>query len=481
MKKTDYLLLLSILLYTYLFYQQSAGINVLLFTAVLLSIRISTQPSLIRSGTWLAAAAGTLVTAAAVAWYGTSLALIANVLSLFVLTGLSLRPQTSFLIAALNACYSLIGSVILSTVKKLSEPRTDASHTLGIAPTARSTGALKTGLPILITLVFFLIYREANPAFKALTDQALAGWFSVGWLKSAFLAFLLLFGFFYPYAIDELTAADLRSPDQLTRRRRAISDWSKLSGLRTEYQIGWLSLALLNGLLLLVNGMDGYYLLITGNLPEGVSHATYVHQGIYALIFSIILAIALILYFFRGNLNFFSRNRQLKMLAGVWIVQNGVLVITTAAKTAMYVTEFGLTYKRIGVFVYLLLAAIGLIITAVKISRIRSNWFLFRKTAWTYYAVLVMATFVPWDRLITQHNLTHLQNSRELDLNYLIGLSDGNIPQLESLYSLPDHSLAATERMAIRQKKIRFREAYVQKDWQSWTYDSYRIFQHTRD
>jgi hypothetical protein len=232
---------------------------------------------------------------------------------------------------------------------------------------------------------------------------------------------------------------------------------------------------LLNGLLFLVNGLDVYYLLISKTLPEGVEYAQYVHQGVYALLFSIVLAIAVILYFFRGNLNFYTRNSSLKWLAFTWILQNIVLVCTTAGKTSLYIAEYSLTHKRIGVYVYLLLTVIGLVITFIKIYAVKNNWFLFRKTAWAFYAVLILATAINWSRLITGYNLSHLTTLKEVDIAYLVYLPQTNTDQLVDLLQSDTQKLTDTQKKAIEQKRASFLERYSRQEWQSWNYNEYSI------
>ncbi len=104
--------------------------------------------------------------------------------------------------------------------------------------------------------------------------------------------------------------------------------------------------------------MDITYL-SAGELPEEVTYTEFVHQGVNVLIISVVLAIAMVMYFFRGNLNFLSNSQRLTYAAYVWIVQNAVLMVATAVKNTEYIERFGLTHKRIGVYVYLLLTLIG--------------------------------------------------------------------------------------------------------------------------
>jgi hypothetical protein len=470
MKKDNSILVIALLAYSFLFFQQEAGINFLIYTLLLLVLLLVRQPLLLFSKSWLWVAAGSLVTSVNLVWQHTSLSIVAHIISLIVLAGLSLNPGSSFLIAFANSVYSFIGSIVLKIAQMFGEGKTKSPQ-----PRMSSSGTLKVVVPPLITALFVFIYRLANPAFKSVTDNFFTGWISGEWFKFTFIGFLLLFGFFHQISIESLTEKDLLSHDQLRRKRLGIKRFFKLPALRTEYQLGWLSFALLNALLLFVNGLDIYYLLISKTLPEGVDYAQYVHQGVYALIFSILLANTVILYYFRGNLNFYTKNSSLKWLAYAWILQNILLVCTTAGKTSLYIAEYSLTHKRIGVYVYLLLTVIGLVITFIKIYGVKNNWFLFRKTAWAFYTVLILATAVNWSRLITQYNLSYLNNFKEVDIAYLVYLPQSNTAQLVNLLEVAPQRLTYTQRAAIEQKKALFLERYNRQEWQSWNYDDYRI------
>src|SRR5690606_9210762 len=61
---------------------------------------------------------------------------------------------------------------------------------------------------------------------------------------------------------------------------------------------------LLNLLILSVNITDLVFLWGGAELPEGVSYSQMVHQGVGSLIFSIILAVSVILFVFNGKAKF---------------------------------------------------------------------------------------------------------------------------------------------------------------------------------
>jgi Domain of unknown function (DUF4173) len=238
---------------------------------------------------------------------------------------------------------------------------------------------------------------------------------------------------------------------------------------------------LLNLLVLIVNVGDINYLLITKKLPAGISYSQFVHQGINALITSIIIAIAIVLFYFRGGLNFFAKSKAIKVLACIWILQNAFMVYSTSCRNTLYITECGLTYKRIGVYVYLLLALTGLITTFIKIIKLKSNSFLFRANGWIFYVFLIILSFPNWDRIITQYNV---KNGTADYPGYVLSLSYSNITDLLPLYeksvndkdSINYNGFSSIEtREEFSNLLYGFLSRQDTLDWRSWCYEDSRI------
>src|SRR5437764_1048287 len=77
-----------------------------------------------------------------------------------------------------------------------------------------------------------------------------------------------------------------------------------LQRINYENLSGIVLFSLLNILILFLNGIDFYSILSSNGLPEGMTHSELVHQGVELLIVSILIAISIILFYFRGALNF---------------------------------------------------------------------------------------------------------------------------------------------------------------------------------
>jgi hypothetical protein len=118
------------------------------------------------------------------------------------------------------------------------------------------------------------------------------------------------------------------------------------------------------------------------------------------------MAVGVILFYFKGGFNFDEKASKLKNLSKLWIVLNGILIVSTFIKNAEYVSFFGLTYKRLGVYAFLILAIIGLVITFLKITRQKTNAYLINQMVWYFYGTILLCSFVNWGNLITTYNIS---------------------------------------------------------------------------
>jgi hypothetical protein len=156
-----------------------------------------------------------------------------------------------------------------------------------------------------------------------------------------------------------------------------------------------------------------------------------VHEGTELLIVSIVLAMMILLFFFKGNLNFYKRNKWLKAGAYLWIAQNTILVVSVFIRDYYYIQRYGLAYKRIGVLFFLLMVLIGLLTVSIKIWKKKTNYFLFRANAWAGITILVLATTIHWDELIAAYNLKRIDTITP-DIQFLLRLSDKTLPLLDT-------------------------------------------------
>ena len=382
MKKNDVLLILATALYSLLFYRQSFGLNFLLFSVVLVVMLLLQNKSLIKQASWYVLAIGSIVSGVCVMLYGTWLSFAANITSLSLLSAMSFSKGSSIIMAGIYSLYSYASAAGFMIVD-LIERRGRKSANYG----GKFWIKLSIGIGIFAVLVlFFFLYQKSNPLFKDLTQKINLDFISWPWVRFTLLGFVLLYGFFYSRNFPRIYRWDVSINPFLDEQKYAEKGnriFGKNVNENGERISGIILIALLNVLLLVVNILDIIYLWVTKSLPSGMTFAEYLHQGTGTLILSILFAILIILFYFRGALNFNKDNKSLKLLVYVWLAQNAFVIISTAYRNLLYISEYSLTYKRLGVYIWLVLTMVGLITTFVKIYGKRNNLYLFKSNGWS--------------------------------------------------------------------------------------------------
>jgi hypothetical protein len=388
MKKNDWILIISILLYSILFYQQTAGINFLLFNAVLIAFLVIRDQAVLKSKTWIAVALGALLSSFMIFKYGSALAIWANVMSLFILSAISFDARTSFFTSVLVSTCSVGSSIVFMFMDWFNRKSVTVE---GVYKRPFYVKFFLILLPFLWVCCFSfstkhpILYLKSSQKISTSILSPLLGYsFTLGGL-------VLLYGFFYNQKLKSIMDMDANAPADLTESM-IVKDsfWNSLMRIDNEFLSGMILFAMLNFLLLIVNVLDFNYLWMDGTLPKGMSHKQFVHNGIGVLITSIVIAIFIILFYFRGGINFYEKNKWIKWMAYLWIFQNLFMLFSTGYRNNLYIDESGLSYKKIGVYVYLLLTFIGLLTTLIKVYKIKTNWYLFKINGVFYYAILVI-------------------------------------------------------------------------------------------
>lgn len=429
MKRNDWIFLLTVLAFSILFYRQESGLNYFLFSILLTAGTALMQPGIIRRRSWLLAAAGALAAGFAVFYYGNILAIVADTLAVLLLAGISSYTGGSVIISmvitAVSICISFISMIIDSIARLEKRGPSDPKNK------SKSKRAVIVLFALLVVLVFFFMYRSSNVLFYELTKNISLDFISLPWLLFTGAGAFFVYGLYNQRIMRDVAGWDGGHRLTLQPADPGKQSWlDKLMSVSSERFAALVLFGLLNLLLLFVNGVDVAFMAGDQQLPAGITYTEYLHQGVGMLITSIIAAMIIILYFFRGRLHFEQNTGMVRNLALLWILQNALMLVSTAYRNYGYIHEYGLTYKRIGVFVYLLLVLIGLSTVAVKLLRRKTNAYLFRSNSWMYFGVLVIASFVNWDSIIIRYNMLVAKHT---DYSYLASLSYNAYPELAEI------------------------------------------------
>ncbi|TXD82018.1 DUF4173 domain-containing protein [Subsaximicrobium wynnwilliamsii] len=453
-------ILIAAVLFSLLFYGQSVGLNLALFAVLALVLLLFYNLKKFRDRGVLLHSVAYLLSAVLVFVHRSSLSVMANLLMFVSLVGAVSESQSSIYLKWLNGLYTSIAGFFHRNID-----RQEASKASNWKQKADLPQLAKLiGIPIVFIILFVLLYRQGNPVFEGLIARINFDFINLQWLLFTLMGYYLFSNIAQPVLVEPATSADLSVSNNLLE----TANFSEAS-LKKEQQLGTTLLGLLN-LLLLVYILTDIISINAMIVSKASELSIQVHNGINTLIASIIIAIIIILYFFRGNLNFYAHNRILKNLSFLWISLNVALIVLIAIKNQNYIGAFGLTYKRIGVYVYIFMTLIGLLTTFLKVLNLKNLAFLFRSNTQVAFMTLLLLSGVNWDRRITQYNLTQAQ---DFDMDYLIKLSNRNAILL---YDLKDSvAISETQKRAIEKKYQYYIQELQQRNWQELNYDNFSL------
>ena len=262
------------------------------------------------------------------------------------------------------------------------------------------------------------------------------------------------------------------------RRQKRFRLWAPgVISLKNEYRASLITFGLLNGLIFLANIADFRYVWVSYGEAGPQELSQYVHAGTYLLLFAILLAMAAVIWYFRGNLNFYPENEWLRGFAFLWLAQNAMLAFSVALRNWQYVAHYGLAYKRLGVFWFLSLVLYGLYTLFQKVKNRKTIAFLLYRNSWAIYASLLALSLINWDVAITRYNL-QADNKEGIDAQFLFqDVSDKN---LYLLYQYKGRLLEksgwnqATLEQALHKKRLKLVRRAQANSWRSWNYADVR-------
>lgn len=272
-------------------------------------------------------------------------------------------------------------------------------------------------IPFLIILVFFLLYANSIPHFLSFFHNLFL-YLPELTLQSVFLVVLGLFLAYYFWKKTKASALSLPWTNETQRRIKPIGLRTLEGGLRTEAQQWTFTLGCLMVLGMLALFFDIRYIWFSG-IDDNYDQAQWaLRRGTGALIISILASIFFALYVFRGNLLFYAHQVWLKRLTYAWLALNALLCISLLVRTIVYVQQFNLAYKRIGVIVFVVLALIGIASLIYRMLRTKNSWFLIRVNLNAILACFVLLACFNWDKVIVTYNLNHQEAYMDYDFLY---------------------------------------------------------------
>ena len=412
--KKHHLIFITVFAVIILFYKEYIALNLGIF-GIFLSILTFTQTkSEFRNKAFLTLFVTSIFSSFAFAWFGDAVSFLAVFVSLFLLrfrgTYPKLKPFLYIEILLVNL-FSFLGRVfyVEQWYEKPKEGRGFAKKLV--------TFVL---IPGLFVSIFFIIYSFGSVHFANLFRDSELDFQPLTFIILAIIGFYIGF-IFWNFGVERFIFKQNRYlNDDFSGLKKIQKPTFSFLDIDSERVSGFISFSALNILLIIFIGTYNYeqfYEVAT----SADSLSTETHDRVNAVIMSIIMAILVILFYFKNGFNFDEKAKTLKISAKIWIVLNGVLVLSALIKNSEYISGYGLTYKRLGVYVFLAMALIGLIFTFIKIQKKKTNAFLFNKMFWACYGLILVCSYLNWGGIITSNNLQRkdfVDNYHLVSINY---------------------------------------------------------------
>ncbi len=410
--KTHQLILLTTVLFVTLFYGEEMGVNFGFLGVAYALLTLIHTPEENRTRAFIMVFVACILSSVAFAWYGDFASFLAVFTSLFLLAFKAKNRDLKSLLVIPVFAVNFVTFIYRFFKFEDWLPKRNTSETV------KKLIAMFL-IPAFFVVVFFGVY--------ALGSEHFSGFFT-GWEFSfdlwqfivlGTLGFFVAFNF-WNFKIEKfIFSLNHHFKNDFLNEDKEIPVSGSFLDIDSERMSGVISFVALNILLLVFIFTFNYEQFV--EVPKSPSELSVeTHDRVNAVILSIVMAVLVIMFYFKGKFNFDRKAGTLKLLAKIWIFLNAVLVISAFAKNSEYVLSSGITYKRLGVYAFMVLAFIGLIFTFIKIKHQKTNAFMFNQMSWYFYGTVLATSFINWGNLATVYNITNDKGSFDFykSLNY---------------------------------------------------------------
>lgn len=487
------------LIFQGLFWNEEVSLNLLIFSSLLSILSIILEIESWKNKTIIVVAIGTFTALISIVLHYSTISFIAFYISALIGIGLLLESRTKLLFFAFLSGISKPFFIISVELEKFLLPETNIKKEEKVSSGHYFFKRIKLFLlPLVIFSVFFILFKWGNHVFNKITDDI--GYYFLTifnyisfqkipcMLLGAGISCIILLRIKNDYWLKR----EGEQEEKLYRERKKTNmiQYTTLS-LKNEYWIGIITLIMVNSLCIFINTIDIFWLWINFDAKNIQDFAKMVHDGTYILIFTILLSMGVLIYFFRGNLNFIPKNKLLLQLAYLWLLQNVFMALSVGLRTWYYIHERGLAYKRIGVLIFLVLTLFGIFSLYIKIKQQKTFYFLWNVNIKSVYLMLIFMSWIDWESWIVSHNINYTKNYQDFDMEFLITRSDKTLSILQEnwnkipkniqtkyfYYQETGYNIATNYEEYLKARVKKFKEKKQKQTWRSWNYAEYQAYE----
>jgi hypothetical protein len=193
------------------------------------------------------------------------------------------------------------------------------------------------------------------------------------------------------------------------------------------------TLLLLNLLFAVENVLDIWHVWMKAQLPDGMSHAAYVHRGSYTLIATAVLAGLLMVFaVWKGTAT--EQSKSVRALIYIWTLQNLLLVASSAKRTFDYIAAYGWSEWRLAGLLWMGLVFFGLASIIWRVAKGHDSRWLINTNLVAATLLLLFCAVVDMRDFIARQNLESVSGNGpgRMDFAYIESLGPSAIgPLLE--------------------------------------------------
>jgi hypothetical protein len=472
-----FFILLLTALADFLFFRHPAGWTLGLFSLLTLAGILSTHPFLLKRRAGQLIAAANIIVAGALIHSPSGLAITLALVGALALASLACIGPLPHVFAWAGRLFVMTvtsGAALIALVGRHNRVTRRIKKTFHLFPALRLAV-----MPLLFALIFLALFAFANPVIE--------NWMSrVDWTAVLSLfnitrwAFWLLSG----TALCLLIKPRLPKMFQHSMIPAGTADREPAASRLFTVQSIIVSLLMFNLMFSVQNILDINFLYADAGFASAASPAAYVQRGSWALIATALMAGAFVLIALRRG-SPLAENQLIRILLGVWIAQNVLLVGSSILRTLNYIEIYDLTYLRICGLIWMGLVAVGLILICVRVLTNRGNSWLVNGNALAAIAVLVICCWVNFAGIIANYNVRHAREmdgtGASLDVTYLERLGPGVLPAsnwfLQQADTKPQNLLLLRKSLDVSHTHFMLEEKLIeqQSNWRSWTLEGARL------
>jgi uncharacterized protein DUF4153 len=328
-----------------------------------------------------------------------------------------------------------------------------------------SSGIAVWVVPVLMSCVFLLLFASANPLIEKWVSAANLAKLTANLSLPRILFWLLALSLIWPFVYLRW----LRRPAKTKAPASGVTEFlSTATVLR--------SLILFNLLFAVQTMLDVVYLWGNAALPADITYASYAHRGAYPLILTALLAAGFVLVAMRPG-GPAEQSTTIRPLVYLWVAQNIMLVISSILRLDLYVQVYLLTTWRVAAFIWMLLVATGLVLIATRIALQRSNGWLIRLNLIAVMLTFYACSLTNFAAIIADYNVSHSREVTgkgiDVDMNYLFSLGPHAVPGINKSPKTHDYFTLVSRRDSLVD-----RFQLDTSSWRAWGLRDWRLKQY---